>query len=61
MDRKSLDKAKSAAKQFCQQLGQYRMPLAWAAFSIIDIITAKQESSPSHDKGVITYIILFEM
>ena len=56
MDRKSLDKAKSAAKQFCQQLGQYRMPLAWTAFRIIDIIKGGEQepSSPPHDKGAIS-------
>ena len=56
MDRKSLDKAKSAAKQFCQQLGQYRMPLAWTTFRIIDIIKGGEQepSSPPHDKGAIS-------
>ena len=60
MDRKALDKAKASAKQICHQLGQYRMPLAWTAVSIVDIITgskgAGQDSvtSPT-DKGVILF------
>ena len=40
-----MDKAKSAAKQFCQQLGQYRMPLAWTAINVVDIITGSKSAS----------------
>ena len=45
MDRKTLDKAKNSAKQFCQQLGQYRMPLAWTAINVIDIITGNKAAA----------------
>ena len=47
MDRRMLDKAKSTARQYCQQLGQYRMPLAWIAVALIDIIKKGQNSSSS--------------
>ena len=40
IDRKSLDKASAKAKTFCRQLGQYRMPFAWTAINIIDIIAS---------------------
>ena len=39
LDRKSEEKIRSSAAQYCRQLGQYRMPLAWAPVNIIDIIT----------------------
>ena len=56
MDRKTLDKAKNTAKQFCQQLGQYRMPLAWTAINVIDIITGNKAAgqepmAPPPEKG----------
>ena len=44
MDRKALDKHKNAAKGFCQQLGQYRMPLAWTAINVVDIITGTKSA-----------------
>lgn len=59
MDRKTLDKAKSAAKQFCQQLGQYRMPLAWTAINVVDIITGTKSAGQGEavpippEKGVL--------
>ena len=39
MDRKMEDRVKSNAAQVCRQLGQYRMPLAWAPVNIIEIIS----------------------
>lgn len=39
MDRKMEERVKSNAAQVCRQLGQYRMPLAWAPVNIIDIIS----------------------
>ena len=39
LDKKSEEKIRSSAAQYCRQLGQYRMPLAWAPVNIIDIIT----------------------
>jgi len=56
MDRKTLDRAKGTAKQFCQQLGQYRMPLAWTAINVIDIIRGGV-GQESVDKGVTSYHI----
>ena len=62
MDRKALDKAKNTAKQFCQQLGQYRMPLAWTAINVIDIITGNKAAgqdptAPPPEKGLYVIII----
>ena len=53
MDRKSLDKAKSAAKQFCQQFGQYRMPLAWVAFPIVEEIAKEQDAKDEDGTGAL--------
>ena len=39
MDRKTEERVKSNAAQVCRQLGQYRMPLAWAPVNIIEIIS----------------------
>lgn len=39
MDRKMEERVKSNAAQVCRQLGQYRMPLAWAPVNIIEIIS----------------------
>ena len=57
MDRKALDKAKNSAKLFCQQLGQYRMPLAWTAINVVDIISGNKAAgqdptAPASDKGL---------
>ena len=55
MDRRTLNRAKSTAKQYCQQLGQYRMPLAWTAITLIDIITSNKVAeslSPPPDKSM---------
>jgi hypothetical protein len=39
LDKKMEDKIRSQSVQYCKQLGQYRMPLAWAPVNVIDIIT----------------------
>lgn len=44
LEKKSFDKAKANAKTFCRQLGQYRMPFAWAAINVIDLIAGNQSS-----------------
>ena len=38
LDKKTLEKHKVNANYFCQQLGQYRMPFAWTAINVLDII-----------------------
>lgn len=38
LDKKTLEKHKLSANYFCQQLGQYRMPFAWTAINVLDII-----------------------
>ena len=50
IDQKSLEKAKNQSKMFCKQLSQYRMPFAWAAINIVDVIIGKfrQPSLLSH-------------
>ena len=45
MDRKTEEKIRSNAAQVCRQLGQYRMPLAWAPVNIIEIISNNSGSS----------------
>ena len=45
MDKKSLDKVTASAKTYCKQLGQYRMPFAWAAINVIDLITGNQSAA----------------
>ena len=42
LDRKSLDKYKSNADFFCQQLRKYRMPFAWTAIGVLDILAGNQ-------------------
>ena len=54
IDRKSLEKAKTNAKTFCKQLGQYRMPFAWAAINVIDLIAGNQSSMGTSHAAVIT-------
>ena len=55
LDRKSLDKVSANAKMYCKLLGQYRMPFAWAAINIIDLITGNQSSQTSAHTAVITH------
>lgn len=38
LDKKATEKLKLQANFFCQQLGQYRMPFAWTAINVVDII-----------------------
>jgi hypothetical protein len=42
LDKKTLEKHKASANFFCQQLGQYRMPFAWTAINVLDIIAGNQ-------------------
>ena len=41
LDKKTLEKYKHAATFFCHQLGGYRMPFAWTAINILDIIAGE--------------------
>ena len=41
LDKKTLEKHKVSAHYFCQQLGQYRMPFAWTAINVLDIIAGQ--------------------
>ena len=41
-DRKAYDKCKHNSAYFCHQLGQYRMPFAWTAISVLEIIAGNQ-------------------
>ena len=42
LDKKSLDKYKSNANFFCQQLRKYHMPFAWTAIGVLDILAGNQ-------------------
>lgn len=44
LDRKSQDKVTLNARTNCKQLGQYRMPFAWTAINVIDLIAGSQSS-----------------
>lgn len=43
-EKKAYDKVRTNAKMYCKQLGQYRMPFAWAAINVIDLIAGNQSS-----------------
>lgn len=38
-NRDKLEKLKNQAETFCQRLGRYRMPFAWATVNIMDVIS----------------------
>ena len=44
LDRKTEDKVRANAVQFCKQLGHFRMPFAWTPIHIIDIISGNSGS-----------------
>ena len=54
LDKKTLEKHKLSANYFCQQLGQYRMPFAWTAINVLDII-----AGTVHTQTLNYYCILF--
>ena len=54
IDKKSKDKAATAAKLYCKMLGQYRMPFAWAAINVVDLIAGNQSSAVSSHAAIIT-------
>ena len=45
LDKKTHEKLKLQANFFCQQLGQYRMPFAWTAINVLDIIAGNQAAA----------------
>ena len=47
LDSKAQEKVKQNAKFFCQRLGLYRMPFAWVAINVLDIIAGSQSNSTS--------------
>ena len=42
LDKKAMEKYKVNANFFCQQLGKYRMPFAWTAIGVLDILAGNQ-------------------
>ena len=44
LDKKTMEKHKVNANFFCQQLGKYRMPFAWTAIGVLDILAGNQVS-----------------
>ena len=42
LDKKAMEKHKINANFFCQQLGKYRMPFAWTAIGVLDILAGNQ-------------------
>lgn len=42
LDKKTMEKYKVNANFFCQQLGKYRMPFAWTAIGVLDILAGNQ-------------------
>uniref|UniRef100_A0A670ZWL9 Dedicator of cytokinesis protein 7 n=1 Tax=Pseudonaja textilis TaxID=8673 RepID=A0A670ZWL9_PSETE len=39
-NKEKLDKLKSQSEQFCQRLGKYRMPFAWTAIHLMNIVSS---------------------
>lgn len=54
IDKKSKDRASASAKLYCRMLGQYRMPFAWAAINVVDLIAGNQSSAASSHAAIIT-------
>jgi len=52
IDKKTLEKSELNAQFFCQQLGQYRMPFAWTAISVLDILAGNQATGASSTPAV---------
>lgn len=42
LDKKSIEKFKVNANYFCQQLGKYRMPFAWTAINVLELLAGNQ-------------------
>lgn len=39
-NKEKLEKLRGAAEQFCTRLGQYRMPFAWTAIHLLNIVSS---------------------
>lgn len=48
LDKKAMEKYKVNANFFCQQLGKYRMPFAWTAIGVLDILAGNQVLTETH-------------
>ena len=42
LDKKAIEKYKLNANFFCQQLGKYRMPFAWTAINVLELLAGNQ-------------------
>ena len=42
LDKKTLERHKANANLFCQQLGKYRMPFAWTAINVLELLAGNQ-------------------
>lgn len=42
LDKKTIEKYKVNANYFCQQLGKYRMPFAWTAINVLELLAGNQ-------------------
>ena len=42
LDKKTVEKYKVNANYFCQQLGKYRMPFAWTAINVLELLAGNQ-------------------
>lgn len=49
LDKKTIEKYKVNANYFCQQLGKYRMPFAWTAINVLELLAGNQ----------VLYVILY--
>ncbi|XP_065185199.1 dedicator of cytokinesis protein 7-like [Sycon ciliatum] len=49
-DTKIRDKVKAAAQQACERLGKYRMPFAWTAVHIQDVVTGGPSQALEHSR-----------
>lgn len=39
-NKEKLEKLRSQSEQFCQRLGRYRMPFAWTAIHLMNIVNS---------------------
>ena len=47
--RQHVDKAKQNARYYCEKLGAYRMPFAWTAVHLLNIINGANSIDPNPD------------
>lgn len=46
-DEQKIEKLKNNSKANCERLGRYRMPFAWIAFPLVDILSSGQMPTPT--------------